>query len=210
MPANYMKPLQPLLFAALAALYLWFPWSMVRYQEQILTKGAYYSFDIPGEKLLSGLGINSLYIPWDSRLPRTDTFSFHQKVFVELAKTPEGKAFFKKIHKFPVNGTDYIATKVSFSPLQRKWTHFDMPATVQTYFLDRTKIREVSSSLQNAIHGGRLDSLEVSLQVGLRVKKGVALIDKVFLNGVPAEAFILRLEKEYGEKMPAQAPGKSL
>ncbi|MBK6950050.1 MAG: hypothetical protein IPH16_20030 [Haliscomenobacter sp.] len=205
-----MKPLQPLLFAALAALYLWFPWSMVRYQEQILTKGAYYQFDIPGERPLSGLSGATLYIPWDNRLPRTDTFAFRQKVFVELDKTLDGKAFFKTIHKFPVKETAYLASKVSFSPLQRKWTYFDMPASIQTYFLDQTKIREVSSSLQNAIHGGSLDSLEVSLQVGLRVRKGVALIDKVLLNGIPAEAFILQLEKEYGEKAPPRAPKKAL
>ncbi|MBV6426792.1 MAG: hypothetical protein KIPDCIKN_01305 [Haliscomenobacter sp.] len=205
-----MKQLQPLLFAALAALYLWFPWSMVRYQEQILTKGAYYQFDISSERPLSGLGSNSLYIPWDNRLPRTDTFSFRQKVFVELGKTPKGKAFFKTIHKFPVNGTDYVTTKISFSPLQRKWTYFEMPAAAQTYFLDQTKIKEVSSSLQNAIHGGSLDSLEVSLQVGLRVRKGVALIDNVKLNGVPAEAFILQMERKYGKKAASPAPEKSL
>ncbi len=206
-----MKQLQPLLFAALAALYLWFPWSMVRYQEQILTKGAYYEFAIPSDRPLSGLGSYSLYIPWENRLPKTDTFHFHQKVFVELDKTPDGKAFFKTIHKFPSKGTAYVATKVAYMPLQRKWTYFDIPAPIQTYFLDKTKVREVSSSLQNAIHSGRLDSLDISLQVGLRVKKGVALIDKILINGTTAEAFILEMEKAYGEKAPPSgSPEKGL
>lgn len=184
-----MKYLKPILFAALAAIYFWFPWSMIRSQDQILKKGTYYLFESPSQRPLYLLQERSIALEWDNRLARKRDFIYRQRVFVTIEKDDQGIARFKEVlSEKPAQG-DYVETHVQGAP-RKKWVYVQIPEYLNSYSLGLTGPAPVSETLRNAVYAGKLDSLEVRMTMGVRILNGQAKVEQVFLNGRPATVFL--------------------
>ncbi len=182
-------------FIGLCALYLAVPASMIWQQERILRHGAVYRFRLqpvdPADAFRGRYLDLNLSIP---EFPVADpsNYQYGQKAFVSLEKNKAGYAQFLDIHREAPANRDYLAVRVDH--VASGSVFLSLSDEVTRYYLNE-KLAPLADKWYMELLS-RTESEEVPVSIDLRVRKGKALVERVYFEDTPVEEYIRRKERE--------------
>ncbi len=181
-------------FACLCALYLAIPGSMIRQQERILMEGAPYRFRL--EPVDPADAFRGRYLDLNLNVPsfpkKDSTLLYDQKMYVALGRDETGTARFESLHKEPPAGADYLAVRVGYVSEDQVFVY--LSDEMKRYYLNEKLAPLADKYYMNLLRRTERDTTLVTLD--LRVRKGKGLIEKVYFEDVPVEAYIREKENQ--------------
>lgn len=186
-----MSYLRPTIFGIVMLLYLWYPYTMIQGQEEILQEGVAYRFKtrpIDPVDAFRGRYIILGYDNFDLDFPEgSDKFQYGQQVYATLAKDSEGYAYFSNLlTNAPASG-DYLSTTCLNS--RNGKMRLQVPENMNKYFLNES-IAPEAERLYRQFNRVRENRDSVFVYVDARVLNGNILLDKVYFKGQTVEDYI--------------------
>jgi len=175
-------------FALLVLLQLWVPVSLVWSREQALTDGKTFIFKtapVDPTDYLRGKYVTLNFSEQSIVLSGDHTWEQDEKIFVGLTTDAAGFARIKRIsNKKPSNGEDYVEARAGYTNYETpKRLNIEWP--FERFYMEESKAPAAEQAYNRA---GR-DSAATAYAL-VKVKKGVAVLADVFINGKPIDEFI--------------------
>lgn len=182
----FMKNVRILFFAATMFLLLWFPFNMIYHTQRIISNGTPYRFylqPIDPYDVFRGSYVSLNYtIPLISI---SDSVYTYQDVYVTIGEGTDGFAYFKNAYLQPPKEKDYIKAKVQF--FTNGQVQIDAPENIRYYYLNEKTAPEVESVMNRAIQA---DSMQNRAHVQIRVRKGEAVVEELYINDVAVKDYL--------------------
>jgi uncharacterized membrane-anchored protein len=188
-----MNLLRNIAFGAVMILYLWFPFSMIVDQQQILKEGEVFRFrprPVDPYDAFRGRYIFLRFVDQNLNFPDAQSvFKYDDKIFVSLEKDSLGYVNFSNPSFEKPEGQNYLKTKVLYT--KENQVTVDIPENLQRYYLNEKlaplaeeKFRELQRSS---------DSNEVKVYLDARVLGGEALIEELYFENMPVSEYLKNL-----------------
>ncbi len=179
-----------LFFAATMLLFLGFPFQMIRHTQQIRTQGTPYRFllePLDPYDAFRGRYVNLFY--GNPQTPARDSLAPGQTCYVALQQDTNGRARFAGAYAQPP-ATDWLKTRVLYST-EDKQVVFGMPESMNYYYLNEKIAPEVEKIIRQP-QPERSDTPSVQATVSVRVLKGEAVIEALYINDLPILEYLRR------------------
>ena len=116
---------------------------------------------------------------WSAPVPEDEFMQGGQSVFAVIEEGPDGFARVGGVSRLRPDDALYVRASVQYVADDRAW--LDLP--FRRYYMDEGALRRAESALSRAD-----DSAEVYVLV--RVSRGVAALEELYVNGVPIAEYI--------------------
>ncbi|MBX2928368.1 MAG: GDYXXLXY domain-containing protein [Saprospiraceae bacterium] len=181
-------------FIGLCILYLALPSSLIWRQERILREGAVYRFRL--EPVDPADAFRGRYLDLNLNVPafpmKDSTIEYGQKLFIALERDAAGLAQFASLHKTPPTDKDYLSAYLSYFSEEEVFVYLSDETT--RYYLNEKLAPLADKWYAELLNQTERDTALVTLD--LRVRKGKALIEQVYFEGMPVEEYIRKKEAE--------------
>ncbi len=186
-----MNYLRPAMFGIVMLLYLWYPYTMIQGQEQILHEGVAYRFKtrpidpvdaFRGRYII--LGYDNFEFDHDEG---SNKFEYGQKVFATLAKDSAGYAYFSELLTTAPSSGDFLLT--TCLNYRKGKIRLQVPENMNKYFLNES-IAPEAERLYRQFNSDRTNRDSVFVYVDTRVFEGKVLLEKVYFKGETVENYI--------------------
>jgi len=181
-----MKNLQNIFFAATMLLLLWFPFNMISHTRSVLNNGTPYRFSlqpIDPYDVFRGSYVSLRYmIPL---IPVSDSMYNYQDVYVTIAKGADGFAHFEQAYSQAPKDKEYIKAKVQYYTDGK--IQIDAPENMSYYYLNEKTAPEVEKAMNRLVPA---DSVGNRAHVQIRVRKGEAVVEELFINDLSVRDFL--------------------
>jgi len=183
------------LFCCLCVAQIAVPISMIIHREDILRTGALYRFRT--EPVDPSDAFRGRYVALDVQASRMlikdkDEFERGEKLYAELTRDENGMAKIKKLTRKPPDSEDYLKVRVMYwftRPIDGDknrrvgMLRLDMP--IKRYYMD-----EYEAPRAERAYNSRSRSGEVNSFVDVRVKRGEAVVEELYIGEKPVYEYL--------------------
>ncbi len=189
------KPTYLLLaFAATMLLYLAYPMLMITQAENTLTTGEVYRFKprpVDPYDFMRGRYITLSYEQNSLDFPNAKAyFKNKQTVYLEVKEDNEG--FAKIINAYVVKPDILNYLTADISRLGKEKIYFELP--FNRYYLNEADAPIAERAYNDLIRQNRNDSTTVAAYMDVRISKGDAVIEELYLQDMPIREYLETLE----------------
>jgi GDYXXLXY protein len=188
-----MNLLRNIAFGAVMILYLWFPFSMIVDQQQILEKGEVFRFrprPVDPNDAFRGRYIVLRFMDQNLNFPDAQSvFKHDDKIFVSLQKDSLGYVNLSNPSFEKPEGKNYLKTKVLYTNEDR--VAVEIPENLRRYYLNE-KLAPLAEEKFRELQRNS-DSNEVKVYLDARVLGGEVLIDELYFEGTPVSEYLENL-----------------
>lgn len=183
-----MKNIRIAFFASTMLLLLWFPFNMIWHTRYILKNGTPYRFSlqpIDPHDVFRGSYVTLNYtIPL---IPVADSLFRYQEVYVTIREDSAGFHSFDKIYLQAPKTEVYLKTKVNYYTDGK--VQIEAPENMRYFYLNE-KAAPAVENVMNRL--APTDSVQNRAHVQVRVRKGEAVVEELYINGLAVKDFLER------------------
>ena len=185
-----MKLVRNIAFGAVMLLYLWYPYSMIVDQQQVLEKGEVFRFrprPVDPYDAFRGRYIIFQFADQTLNFPNAqDIFKYDAPIYVGLEKDSLGYYNFSNpsIEKPSVH--NYIKTKVLYTTEDQ--VTVAMPENLSRYYLNEKLAPLAEEKFRDLTRNS--DEGEVHVYLDARILDGEALIEELYFEGMPVSDYL--------------------
>ena len=186
-----MNAIRPIIFGVVMLLYLWYPYTIIKGQEQILREGISYRFKpIPIDPVdafrgkfvvLNYEGLNRKYTNAE------ETFQRGQMLYLTIAKDDKGYAHFSEVLTTAPESGDYLST--TCLDLSNNEIRLKVPKNMERYFLNES-IAPEAERFYNQLNSQNADADSIFMYVDTKVKNGKILLEQLYFKDQTVEDYI--------------------
>lgn len=192
-----MNKLRPIIFGLVMLLYLWYPYTMIKGQEQILQEGTSYRFKprpIDPVDAFRGKFVVLSYEGLNRDYPNAkEDFHRGQILYLPIAKDEEGYAYFSSVETTVPESGDYLSTTCSSLSSNKIW--LEVPENMSRYFLNES-IAPEAERFYNLLNRQNTGADSVFVYVDTKIKDGKILLEQLYFKDQPVEGYVRDMMKK--------------
>jgi hypothetical protein len=181
--------LRTIAFAFVMILYLWFPWNLIHQQERILREGTQIRLQlqpVDPYDIFRGRYIQLFYGNWEVAYQERPVVA--EPVYLRFRTDTLGFQQPDRIDATPPAGEPYLTARVLYIDEEKQTAQIEPPETLLYYYMN-DEIAPLAEQYFRELNTLRPDQPEQAY-AQVRLLKGEARIEQVFLSGQPVGAYV--------------------
>jgi hypothetical protein len=184
-----MATLRTIVFFAVMALYLWYPFQMIQSQERILSEGHSCKMLLQPVDPYDAFRGRYIRLNYDTEVELgVDTIPADVPVYVSLTTDDNGFCRFDKAYLSPPSGP-YIRTPMR-SNIWKNKVSIQLPSNMERFYLNE----KIAPLAEQAYRNIRWDANRASTSIQayglLKVLDGEVLVEQVYFEGQPIDEYV--------------------